>query len=106
MALRVRPETPLLTPAPPHALTPLPPPCARSVGYDPRYGARPLKRAIQAHLLNPLARSVLGGEVRDEQAVTVDVSEDGHGLAISSRDAEPAELEQEEGGEAGGASQE
>ena len=32
------------------------------VGWDPQYGARPLKRAIRKHLEDPLARKVLGGE--------------------------------------------
>ena len=31
-------------------------------GYDPVYGARPLKRAIQKHLMDPLAKKVLGGD--------------------------------------------
>jgi len=41
-------------------------------GYDPIYGARPLKRAIQKEILNPLAQSLLSGEVRDGQNVRVD----------------------------------
>jgi ATP-dependent Clp protease ATP-binding subunit ClpB len=43
-----------------------------SVGFDPVYGARPLKRAIQRHVLDPLAQALLRGEVRDGQRVTVD----------------------------------
>jgi ATP-dependent Clp protease ATP-binding subunit ClpB len=42
------------------------------VGYDPSYGARPLKRAIQRELENPLARLILEGKVRDGQAVVGD----------------------------------
>ncbi len=38
-------------------------------GYDPSYGARPLKRAIQREIETPLARLILKGEVRDGQAV-------------------------------------
>jgi ATP-dependent Clp protease ATP-binding subunit ClpB len=41
-------------------------------GYDPTYGARPLKRAIQKEVETPLARLVLKGEVRDGQNVQVD----------------------------------
>jgi ATP-dependent Clp protease ATP-binding subunit ClpB len=41
-------------------------------GYDPVYGARPLKRAIQKELETPLGRKILSGEVRDGQRVTVD----------------------------------
>ncbi|MFN3324463.1 MAG: ATP-dependent chaperone ClpB [Bryobacteraceae bacterium] len=42
------------------------------VGYDPTYGARPLKRAIQKEVETPLARLILKGEVRDGQVVEVD----------------------------------
>ncbi|HXG13331.1 MAG TPA: ATP-dependent chaperone ClpB [Gemmataceae bacterium] len=42
------------------------------VGYDPAYGARPLKRALQREVETPLARLVLKGEVRDGQQVRVD----------------------------------
>jgi len=45
------------------------------VGYDPVYGARPLKRAVQRHLQDPLADALLRGEVRDGQAVRVDEGE-------------------------------
>ncbi|RYG46608.1 AAA family ATPase, partial [bacterium] len=43
-----------------------------SAGFDPVYGARPLKRAIQRELMNPLAQALLRGEVRDGEAVDVD----------------------------------
>ncbi len=42
-------------------------------GYDPNYGARPLKRAIQREIETPMARKILGGEVRDGQRVVVDL---------------------------------
>jgi ATP-dependent Clp protease ATP-binding subunit ClpB len=42
------------------------------VGYDPSYGARPLKRTIQKEIETPLARLLLMGEVRDGVTVTVD----------------------------------
>ncbi len=42
------------------------------VGYDPVYGARPLKRAIQKHLQDPLADRILSGQVADGQAVRID----------------------------------
>lgn len=41
-------------------------------GYDPVYGARPLKRAIQKELETPLGRRLLRGEIRDGQTVVVD----------------------------------
>jgi ATP-dependent Clp protease ATP-binding subunit ClpB len=42
------------------------------VGYDPSYGARPLKRAIQREVENPLARLILEGKVKDGQALVGD----------------------------------
>jgi ATP-dependent Clp protease ATP-binding subunit ClpB len=42
------------------------------VGYDPVYGARPLKRAVQRYLQDPLADLILSGEVKDGQTVKVD----------------------------------
>mmetsp|Transcript_2461 Transcript_2461/g.5070 ORF Transcript_2461/g.5070 Transcript_2461/m.5070 type:complete len:988 (-) Transcript_2461:605-3568(-) len=44
------------------------------VGYDPMYGARPVKRAVQSQLETMLAKSILRGEMRDEDIITVDVS--------------------------------
>ncbi|HEY0322509.1 MAG TPA: ATP-dependent chaperone ClpB [Pyrinomonadaceae bacterium] len=41
-------------------------------GYDPVYGARPLKRAIQKELETPIGRRLLRGEIRDGQTVVVD----------------------------------
>jgi ATP-dependent Clp protease ATP-binding subunit ClpB len=43
-------------------------------GYDPVYGARPLKRVIQRELQNPLAEKILAGEIRDGDAVRVTAS--------------------------------
>ena len=42
------------------------------VGYDPVYGARPLRRAVQRHLQDPLAEAILRGEVKDGSTVMVD----------------------------------
>jgi ATP-dependent Clp protease ATP-binding subunit ClpB len=44
-------------------------------GYDPTYGARPLKRTIQRRVLDPLAMRVLDGEFREGDTVTVDAGE-------------------------------
>ena len=41
-------------------------------GYDPHYGARPLKRAIQKRIETPLGRLLLSGGVRDGQTVVID----------------------------------
>ena len=46
-------------------------------GYDPVYGARPLKRVIQRELQNPLATRILEGRITDGQTVTVGVGDDG-----------------------------
>jgi ATP-dependent Clp protease ATP-binding subunit ClpB len=42
------------------------------VGYDPVYGARPLKRAVQKYLQDPLADKILAGEIPDGSVVRVD----------------------------------
>jgi ATP-dependent Clp protease ATP-binding subunit ClpB len=62
-------------------------------GYDPAYGARPLKRAIQREVETPMARKILGGEVRDGQHVRVDVDPAGKlnfESQTASREHEPA----------------
>lgn len=50
-------------------------------GYDPAYGARPLKRLIQRELEDPLARQMLSGGI--SEGATINVSTDGKGLKIS-----------------------
>jgi ATP-dependent Clp protease ATP-binding subunit ClpB len=46
-------------------------------GFDPNYGARPLKRTIQRRILDPLAFKVLDGTFKDGDRVLVDAGEDG-----------------------------
>jgi ATP-dependent Clp protease ATP-binding subunit ClpB len=46
-------------------------------GYDPAFGARPLKRAISRQIVDPLARLLLTGEAKDGDAVTADAGKDG-----------------------------
>jgi ATP-dependent Clp protease ATP-binding subunit ClpB len=46
-------------------------------GYDPAYGARPLKRVIQKAVQDPLAEAILKGEVRDGDMVRVTAGKDG-----------------------------
>jgi ATP-dependent Clp protease ATP-binding subunit ClpB len=46
-------------------------------GYDPMYGARPLKRTIQRRVLDPLALRVLEGGFREGDHITVDVGDNG-----------------------------
>ncbi|WP_022658098.1 ATP-dependent chaperone ClpB [Desulfovibrio desulfuricans] len=45
-------------------------------GYDPVYGARPLKRYVQQAVETPLAKELVGGKIRDGQCVTVDAADD------------------------------
>ena len=42
------------------------------VGFDPLYGARPLKRAIQQHIENPVARLVLEGRYGPKDVIPID----------------------------------
>jgi ATP-dependent Clp protease ATP-binding subunit ClpB len=51
-------------------------------GYDPAYGARPLRRLVQTAIGDPLARMLLAGEVLDGSEVVVDVDESGEGLSL------------------------
>ena len=46
-----------------------------STGYDPIYGARPLKRAIQRDVVNPLAQALLRGDIREGSNVAIDYRE-------------------------------
>ncbi|MBI5930725.1 MAG: ATP-dependent chaperone ClpB [Chloroflexi bacterium] len=47
------------------------------IGYDPVFGARPLKRVIQREIQDPLARAILEGRVRDGEHVMVDADDQG-----------------------------
>jgi ATP-dependent Clp protease ATP-binding subunit ClpB len=60
-------------------------------GYDPIYGARPLKRVIQREVANRLAEQILAGFAREGDTVEVDVTPDGSGLTLTTDAAsEPA----------------
>ena len=52
-------------------------------GYDPAYGARPLRRLVQQAIGDKLARALLGGEIRDGDTVHVSLAEGGESLAIN-----------------------
>jgi len=58
-------------------------------GYDPNYGARPLKRAIQREIETPLARLILKGEIRDGQKVSAGL-DPGRGELVFSAQEAPA----------------
>jgi ATP-dependent Clp protease ATP-binding subunit ClpB len=60
-----------------------------TVGYDPAYGARPLKRTIQREVETPLAKMLLRGEVRDGQRVVIDY-DDSHDTLTFQPNPEPA----------------
>jgi ATP-dependent Clp protease ATP-binding subunit ClpB len=47
-----------------------------SVGFDPQYGARPVKRVLQKYILNDLSKQILAGTIEREKAIIVDVEED------------------------------
>jgi ATP-dependent Clp protease ATP-binding subunit ClpB len=59
-----------------------------NAGYDPVYGARPLKRAIQKNLQDPLALEILDGRIRDGETVRADV--EGGGLVLGTAQAQAA----------------
>ena len=47
------------------------------IGFEPEFGARPLKRAIQREVQDPLALKILSGEFREGDAITLDAGPDG-----------------------------
>ena len=60
-------------------------------GYDPNYGARPLKRAIQREVETPLAKKIVGGEIREGQTDWMDADPNSSGLAFRAEASQPAE---------------
>ena len=66
-------------------------------GYDPTYGARPLKRVIQHRIENPLASKILAGDFAEGQTVRVDVDQTGHNFKFSvGADEDKAEAAEQE----------
>ncbi|WP_374420319.1 ATP-dependent chaperone ClpB [Novosphingobium arvoryzae] len=53
------------------------------VGYDPVYGARPLKRAVQRYLQDPLAEKLLGGEIPDGSTVKIDEGDGALNISVA-----------------------
>ena len=53
------------------------------VGYDPVYGARPLKRAVQRHLQDPLAERLLAGQIPDGSTVAIDEGDGALSFAVT-----------------------
>ena len=52
-------------------------------GYDSQFGARPLKRAIQKHLEDPIAEEILKGELAEEHVMEVDYNKETDSITIS-----------------------
>jgi ATP-dependent Clp protease ATP-binding subunit ClpB len=52
-------------------------------GFDPVYGARPLRRLVQSAIGDRLAKALLSGEIRDGDTVVVDLLEDRSGLSVA-----------------------
>jgi hypothetical protein len=47
------------------------------VGYDPEFGARPVKRAIQRYVLNDLSKKLLAGDVTNDKPIIIDADDQG-----------------------------
>jgi ATP-dependent Clp protease ATP-binding subunit ClpC len=56
-------------------------------GYDPAYGARPLRRVIERYIENPLSGKVLRGELKEGDTVKVDVDKEGKDLTFKTKSA-------------------
>ncbi|RYZ30905.1 MAG: ATP-dependent Clp protease ATP-binding subunit, partial [Sphingobacteriales bacterium] len=52
-------------------------------GYDPQYGARPLSRAIQKFLEDPVAEEILKGDLKEGDVIMADYEENGENLTIT-----------------------
>ena len=62
-------------------------------GYDPAYGARPLKRVIQSELQDPLADRILSGDIHDGMKVKIEAAADR--LVFNPIETKPADQESE-----------
>jgi ATP-dependent Clp protease ATP-binding subunit ClpB len=62
-----------------------------NAGYDPHFGARPLKRLIQREIQDPLAMLMLSGDVRDGDTVVAEAGPAGLTLRVKERDADGSE---------------
>ncbi|KAL7099429.1 hypothetical protein ACP275_09G084000 [Erythranthe tilingii] len=64
-------------------------------GYDPSYGARPLRRAIMRLLEDSMAEKMLGGEIKEGDSVIVDVDSDGKVVVLNGSSGAPSEMAEE-----------
>ncbi|PJJ83646.1 ATP-dependent Clp protease ATP-binding subunit [Mucilaginibacter auburnensis] len=65
-------------------------------GYDSQFGARPLKRAIQKYLEDPIAEEILKGELGEAELMVVDYDKDTNEIKVSAKKASGKEPKQEE----------
>ena len=62
-------------------------------GYDPQYGARPMRRSVEKHLEDPLAEHLLRGDVKDGDKVTISTDKDGKNLKFKVEGGDPEKVE-------------
>jgi ATP-dependent Clp protease ATP-binding subunit ClpC len=62
-------------------------------GYDPQYGARPMRRAVEKNLEDPLAEHLLRGDVKEGDVVVVDADKEEKRLTFKARESDPEETE-------------
>ena len=65
-------------------------------GYDSQFGARPLKRAIQKYLEDPIAEEILKGELGDAEIMVVDYDKDANEIKVTGKKASGKKPKQEE----------
>jgi ATP-dependent Clp protease ATP-binding subunit ClpC len=65
-------------------------------GYDSQFGARPLKRAIQKYLEDPIAEEILKGELADAETMLVDYDKDANEIKVTGKKASGKKPKQEE----------
>ena len=75
-------------------------------GYDPQFGARPLHRAIQKYLDDPLAEEILGSQIKEGETILVDKSAEEEKLVITSKSAAKKAAKKAEKKDAGGTGKE
>ena len=46
-----------------------------TVGYDPHFGARPIKRILQKYILNDLSKKIIQGDISKDQKITIDIED-------------------------------
>ena len=64
-------------------------------GYDPQYGARPMRRAVEKHVEDPLAEHLLRGDIKEGDTVKVAYDEDKKGLKFSAESSGGSQTEPE-----------